>query len=420
MSAHVVILGGGVGGSFVATELRKLLPVEHRITLVERSGRFVLGASLLRAIVGERSPEDVARPVSALARRGIEVVQAEIERIDPTRRRVVVGGRELGADLLVVALGADLDPSAVPGLSDAGHSFYTLEGAVGLRDALDRFEGQQLVILTAAPAYKCPAAPYEAALLMEWRLRQRGVREKVSVDVYAAEPAPMGVAGPKVSAGVRDLLAAKGIAYHPDHQIVRCDPARRRLGFANGVEASYDLLAFVAPHRAPRVVRDAGLTGESGWIPVDRATLRTRFERVWAIGDVTGIPLKMGKPLPKAATFASGEAEVVARSIAAEIGSGEPRLAPTPRWASAGSRPATAPRHTVTVTSSATRRRSSPWSRRRAKPTPRRRRGSASGSRGGPDRAWRPSTWPSCGHRDEGRADTRRAAEIRCGTPMVT
>lgn len=323
MSAHVVVLGGGVGGSTVATELRKLLPADHRITLVERSGQFVLGASLLRVIVGERVPEEIARPVTTLSRRGIEVVQADIERIDPSRRHVVVGGRELSADYLVVALGADLDSSTVPGLSDAGHSFYTLEGAVALRDSLDRFDGPRLVVLTAAPAYKCPAAPYEAALLMEWRLRQRGVRAKVSVDVYAAEPAPMGVAGPKVSAGVRDLLAAKRIAYHPDHQIVRCDTAARRLQFANSVEASYDLLAFVAPHRAPRVVRDAGLTGESGWIPVDRGTLRTRFDRVWAIGDVTGIPLTMGKPLPKAATFAVGEAEAVARSIAAELGVGQ-------------------------------------------------------------------------------------------------
>jgi sulfide:quinone oxidoreductase len=326
MSAHVVVLGGGVGGSIVATELRKLLPAEHRITLVERSGQFVLGASLLRVIVGERSPDEIARPVAALARRGIEVVHAEIERIDPVGRRVVVGGRELGADYLVVALGADLDPSAVPGLSDAGHSFYTLEGAVALRDALARFQGQRLIVLTAAPAYKCPAAPYEAALLIEWRLRQRGVREKVTVDLYAAEPAPMGVAGPKVSAAMRDLLLAKGIAYHPGHQIVRADAVLRRLQFANGVEASYDLLAFVAPHRAPRVVREAGLTGESGWIPVDRGTLRTRFDRLWAIGDVTGIPLKMGKPLPKAATFAAGEAEAVARSVAAEIGVGDPAV----------------------------------------------------------------------------------------------
>jgi sulfide:quinone oxidoreductase len=324
MGAHVVVLGAGVGGSTAATELRRLLPAEHRITVVERAGQFVLGASLLRVIVGERSPEDIVRPVSALSRRGIEIIQAEIERIDPARRHVVVGSRELVADYLVVALGADLDPSPVPGLSDAGHSFYTLEGAVALRDALDRFEGQRLVVLTTAPAYKCPAAPYEAALLIEWRLRQRGIRAKVSVDVYAAEPAPMVVAGPKVSAGVRDLLAAKGIGYHPDHQIVRADAAHRRLQFANGVSASYDLLAFVAPHRAPRVVAEAGLTAESGWIPVDRATLRTHFERVWAVGDVTGIPLKMGKPLPKAATFAAGEAETVARSVAAEIGVREP------------------------------------------------------------------------------------------------
>jgi len=324
MSAHVVVLGGGVGGSFVATELRRLLPAEHRITLVERSGRFVLGASLLRVIVGQRRPEEIARPVAALSRRGIEVVQAEIERIDPARRLVMAGGRELDADHMVVALGADLDPSVVPGLSDAGHSFYTLEGAVALRDALARFDGQRLIVLTAAPAYKCPAAPYEAAMLIEWLLRQRGIREKVSIDMYAAEPAPMGVAGPKVSAAMRDLLLAKGIAYHPDHQVVRAEAARRRLHFANGAEAAYDLLAFVAPHRAPRVVREAGLTAESGWIPVDRGTLRTRFDRVWAIGDVTGIPLKMGKPLPKAATFAAGEAEAVARSVAAEVGVGEP------------------------------------------------------------------------------------------------
>ena len=327
MGAHVMVLGAGVGGSTVATELRRLLPAEHRITLVERAGKFVLGASLLRVIVGERSPEDIARPVSVLSRRGIEVIQAEIEQIDPARRRVVVGSRELVADYLVIALGADLEPLSVPGLSDAGHSFYTLDGAVALRDALSRFEGQRLVVLTAAPAYKCPAAPYEASLLMEWRLRQRGIRGNGSIDLYAAEPAPMGVAGPKVSAGVRDLLAAKGIAYHPYHQIVRDDAAHRRLQFANGAEASYDLLAFVAPHRAPRVVREAGLTAESGWIPVDRATLRTRFERVWALGDVTGIPLKMGKPLPKAATFAAGEAEAVARSVAAELGVGEPAAA---------------------------------------------------------------------------------------------
>jgi len=319
MSAKVIVLGAGVGGSVTAAELRRLLAAEHRVTLVDHSDRFVLGASLLRVIVGERRPDEIARSVSAVSRRGIELVTGTVDRIDPARRAVSVGGRELLADHLVIALGADLDASAVPGLADAGHSFYTLEGTVALRDALARFEQGRLVVLTAAPAYKCPAAPYEAAMLMEWSLRRRGVREKVVLDFFAAEPAPMGVAGPTVSAAVRDLLAAKGIAYHPNHQVVRADAAAGRLWFSNGVEAACDLLAFVAPHQAPRAVRDAGLVAESGWIPVDRATLRTRFERVWAIGDVTGIPLRMGKPLPKAATFAEREGEVVARSIASEI-----------------------------------------------------------------------------------------------------
>jgi sulfide:quinone oxidoreductase len=324
MSASILVLGGGVGGNVVATELRRLLPAEHRITVVERADRFVLGASLLRVIVGERRPEDLARPVAALSRRGIEVLTADVERIDPSRRRAVVAGRELEADHLVIALGAELDPSGVPGLAEAGHSFYSLEGAVALRDALARFDRGRLVVLTAAPAYKCPAAPYEAAMLAEWHLRRRGVRAAVTIDFHAAEPGPMGVAGPAVSAAVRELLGAKGIAYHPGHQVVRADAAKRRLHFADGAEIDYDLLAFVAPHRSPLVVREAGLTGESGWIPVDRSTLRTRFDRVWAIGDVTGIPLKMGKPLPKAGAFATGEAEVVAREIAAEVTGEEP------------------------------------------------------------------------------------------------
>ena len=327
MRASVLILGGGVGGTTVATGLRRQLSPEHRITLVERAEQLFLGASLLRVIVGERSPGEIVRPVAGLSRSGVEIVNADVERIDPGGLRVVAGGRELEADRLVVALGADLDPSAIPGLAQAGHSFYTLEGAVALRDALARQQGGRLVFLTAAPAYKCPAAPYEAVMLAEALLRGRGVRAATTIELHAAEPAPMGVAGPAVSAAVRDLLAARGIAYHPGRQVTSVDVAARRLRFADGAEVAYDVLAFVAPHRAPRSVREAGLVGDAGWIPVDRATLRTRFDHVWALGDVTGIPLSMGKPLPKAATFAEGEAEVVAREIAVEIAGGAPAAA---------------------------------------------------------------------------------------------
>jgi sulfide:quinone oxidoreductase len=227
----------------------------------------------------------------------------------------------------VIALWVELAPEAVPGLARAGHNFYTLAGAETFRDALAVFTGGRLVVLTATPAYKCPAAPYEAAMLLEAYCRKQKIRERTQIEIYAAEPGPMGVAGPDVSMAVRAMVEAKRIAYCPEHQISRLEPTTRRLTFANGAEATYDLLAFVPPHRAPRVARDAGLTSESGWVPVDRQTLETQFERVYALGDLVEIPLAIGKPLPKAGVFAHAEAEVVARNIIRAVtGKGKPAI----------------------------------------------------------------------------------------------
>jgi len=323
----ILVLGGGVGGVVAAVELRKKLPEAHRIVVVERAEQHLFAPSLLWLMTGRRSASEISRPLDRLRKKGIEVVRGEIERVDPKTREVVVDGTTLGGDYLVIALGAELAPDLIPGLAEAGHNFYDLRGAEDLRDALRAFASGRLIVLTAAPAYKCPAAPYEAAMLLEYDCRKRRVRDAVQIDLYAAEPGPMGVAGPEVSKAVRGMVEEKGIRYHPEHQVVTVDPRARRIVFANGARAEYDLLAYVPPHRAPRVVREAGLVGESGWIKVDRQTLETSFERVFAIGDVTSIPLKLGKPLPKAGVFAHGEAEVVAANIARAItGKGEPRV----------------------------------------------------------------------------------------------
>ncbi len=327
MAETVLILGGGVGGLVAANELRKDLAKSHRVVLVDRQASFVFAPSLLWLMTGGRTAEKISRPLARLEKKGIEVVHGEIERIDAERREVMVGGRTLSGDLLVIALGADLAPEAIAGLPEAGHNFYTLAGAEALRDAFAAFTGGRLVVLTATPAYKCPAAPYEAAMLLEYHCRRRSLRERSRIDLYTAEPGPMGVAGPEVSAAVRQMVEAKGITYHPEHQVTRVDPVARRLFFSNGAEAEYDLLAYVPPHRAPRVVSAAGVTAESGWVPVDRGTLETKFERVYALGDVVGIPLTLGKPLPKAGVFAHAEALVVARNIARAItGKGEPAV----------------------------------------------------------------------------------------------
>ncbi len=315
----ILILGGGVGGLVAAVELRKKLPKKHRVVLVDREREHLFAPSLLWLMTGLRAAEEISRPLDRLRKKGIEVVHGEIERIEAAERRVVVGGETLEGDFLVIALGAELAPETIPGLAEAGHSFYTLQGAQGLRDAVREFRSGRLVVLTASPAYKCPAAPYEAAMLLEYDCRKRKVRDQVRVDLYAAEPAPMGVTGPEFSAGVRQMVEQKGIGYHPAHQVTEVDAAARRIAWSNGTKAGYDLLAYVPPHRAPRVVREAGLVGDSGWVPVDRHTLETRLERVYAIGDITTIPLKLGKPLPKAGTFAHSQASVVAQNIARAI-----------------------------------------------------------------------------------------------------
>ncbi|GMQ93677.1 MAG: FAD/NAD(P)-binding oxidoreductase [Acidimicrobiia bacterium] len=320
----IVILGGGVGGVVTARALRKRLTDEHRVIVVDRERDHLFAPSLLWLMTGQRTASKIRRPLSLLTKKGIEIIQDEIERIDPATLRVYLTDEHLDADYLVVSLGAELAPEIIPGLAEAGHNFYTLSGAESLRDALKSFEGGKIVVLTATPAYKCPAAPYEAAMLIRDYCTKAGIGDTTQVDLYAAEPGPMGVTGPEVSAGVRNMVEGAGIAYHPEHQVLEVDANTKRITFDNGATADFDLLAYVPHHRAPRVVRDAGLVDDSGWIPVDRHTLDTRSPGVYGIGDVTGISLKMGKPLPMAGVFAERQAEVVAHNIASSItGRGE-------------------------------------------------------------------------------------------------
>ena len=323
----ILVLGGGFGGIVAACRLRRALPREHRVVLVEREASHVFAPSLLWLMIGERTPDAISRPIAALAKRGIEVVRGDIGKIDPERRAVSVNGRELAGDYMIVALGAELAPESVPGLATAGHNFYTLAGAASLRDARLKLGQGRIVVLVSAMPFKCPGAPNEAAMLLEYDCRRRGIRNDVSVDLYTAEPGPMPVAGQAVSTALRQMIESKGIGYHPNHAVTAVDPAQRRIRFANGASADFDLLAYIPPHRAPQLVRDAGMCGESGWVPVDRETLATKFPGVFAIGDVVGIMLTaIGKPLPKAGVFAHYEAEVVAHNIVHAItGKGAPQ-----------------------------------------------------------------------------------------------
>ena len=315
----VLVLGGGVGGLVAASVLRRELAPEDRVVLVERSAQHTFWPSLLWVMSGSRTAEQVQRNLQPLARRGIEIRYGNITEIDPERHRVVVDGEELTGDALVVSLGAALVPERIPGLAEAGGNFYTVDGARQVYDQVSHLHAGRVAVVVADVPFKCPAAPYEAAMLLESLLRRRKVRDQVTVTVYAAEPAPMGVAGPEVSRGVVEFVQQRGIEYRPSTNLTRVDASAKRLTFDTGDEAEFDVLAVVPPHAVPEVVRNSPLAGSNGWIPIDPATCETRFENVFAIGDVTTVSLKLGKPLPKAGVFSHGQAEAVAHTLAARL-----------------------------------------------------------------------------------------------------
>jgi sulfide:quinone oxidoreductase len=313
-SKSILILGGGVGGISTAKRLCQLLG-PHRITVVERSREHVFAPSLLWLMTGQRRSTDITRPLKRLLDPGAELIEAEVEAILPDRNTVRTNMGELQYDYLVVALGAELAPEALPGFAEAAHSFFTLEGARALWSDIQAFGGGRVAVLVSSMPYKCPAAPYEAALLLDDALRRRGIRDQSRIDVFTPEPLPMPVAGTAMGQAVVGMLAAKGIGFHPSLTVTSIDPASHEMEFKDSPRVGFDILAGVAPHRPPLVVRESPLAAESGWISVDKHTMQTRYPDIYAIGDVTAIKLPNGKMLPKAGVFAHGEGLVVAERI---------------------------------------------------------------------------------------------------------
>jgi sulfide:quinone oxidoreductase len=323
-----VILGGGFGGLACANALRKLAPQDHAIVVVDRTPRFYVGAGKTWIMLGERTFAEISQARAALLDAGVRFVQADVLAIDPANRKVVTGEATLAWDYLVVALGADVNEAGVPGLSDAAHTFYTVAGAERLRPELERFAGGDVAILIPKAPFKCPPAPYEAAMLLHHAFEHRGLAGKARIAVYTVEGAPMATAGPEMGNRIKAELAGRGIAFHPQKKTVRVDAAARRIVFEDG-EAGFDLLISVPPHEAPKVVRDAGLVNASGWIPVDPQTLEVKSPgapgRMYAAGDVTAVPLPgrykpdMPLSLPKAGVFAHAHGEVIAHQIAAKV-----------------------------------------------------------------------------------------------------
>ena len=327
----ICVLGGGIGGVAVANRLKSALGAAGRVVIIDKNPDHVFAPSLLWILSGDRRPEDIKRPLAGLAQKGIEFINAEVKAIKPEESLILAGDEQIHYDYLIVALGARANLAAVEGLADAAINLYSLDGILKLKERIETFGGGEVVILIPSMPYKCPAAPYEAAFLLDAAWRRRGLREKANISVYTFEPLPMPTAGPQVGQAIKGMLAARKIDFNPQ-MTIKSVSADKELVFADGTTKRADLLVTIPPHKAPDIVKTAGLTNEAGWIPVDPKTLKTKFDNIFAIGDIATIKLegkyKPDKPLmlPKAGVFAHAEAQIVAANIAADIkGSGTRR-----------------------------------------------------------------------------------------------
>ena len=305
----VLVLGAGFGGLELTAMLSEASGGDIEIVLIDKAEGFVFGFSKLDVMFGRTSSAAVTHHYRDVVKPGVRFVHTTIRSIDPERRRVETDAGAFDGDVMVVALGADLDPAATPGLLEGGHEFYTVPGAFALREVLSDFSGGHVVVGVTSTPFKCPPAPSETALLVHDFLSQRGLRGQSEISLVMPLPVPI-PPSPEASEALLVAFAERGINWRPGTQIASIDPSRDVAVTTQSDEIPFDLFLGVPVHVAPAVVLESGMCVD-GWIPVEPRTLETRFPGVYAVGDVTSVGT------PKAGVFAEGQAKVVGAALIA-------------------------------------------------------------------------------------------------------
>lgn len=314
MKKRILVLGAGFGGLELSTRLSEAFGDSIDTTLMEKNDSFVIGYSKLDVMFRRTTLEAVRLPYREFVKPGVRLVRQTITAIDPWARRVTTDGGVFEADYIVVALGADYDIGATPGLAEAGYEFYSVAGAERVREVLPTFRSGRAIVGVCGAPYKCPPAPSEAALLLHDDLTARGVRGdcEIALVIPFGSPVPP---SPDTSRALVTAFAERNIEFVPSRRVSALDPERRVAVLDDGRAMPFDLFLGVPRHCAPDVVATSGLA-ENGWIPVNPSTLETPYRGIYAIGDIAN------SGTPKAGVFAEGAARAVATSLIAALGGG--------------------------------------------------------------------------------------------------
>ena len=320
MPARIVVLGGGVGGTLAANLLARHLGHDAHVTVIDPTGMHVYQPGFLYAALGKANGRWLARDERTLLRKDVDLVVEAATLVEPAQGLVrLAHGGSLAWDYLVLATGARLVGETVPGLIEGAHEFYSLEGALRLREALRRFGGGRVLVGVAGIPYKCPPAPVEFTLMLDQYLRQGGVRDRSQVTLLS--PLNRAFTIESASKLVQPIMERRGIGLETFFNVESVDPSAHTVSSLEGDKANYDLLVLVPPHAGQEVIAASGLGDAGGWVPTDRATLAHRdHERVFAIGDATDLPIS------KSGSTAHFEAPVVASRIASLVRGTAPKV----------------------------------------------------------------------------------------------
>ena len=316
MAKQIVILGGGTGGTMAANHLakglnREIKKGEVKITMVANEEEHIYQPGWLFVAFGLQHPEHYIKKQKALLHPNVNLVIADASKIDKDKKVVHTTKGDFSYDYLVIGTGSVPRFDLVPGLPEAGHDFYTAEGALKLREAITNFKGGKVVITMGMP-HKCPVAPVEIYLMMHEFFEKKGIRDKVEmVYTYPLETVHSAV---KVAQWFKPELEKRDIRYVTEFVPAKVDPQKKVLHSKDGKEESFDLLISIPPHRGAKVIFDSGLGNEQGWIPVDPYTLKaTADNNIYVIGDATALQIS------KAGSTAHYESEYVAKNLEQEL-----------------------------------------------------------------------------------------------------